>query len=185
MAKGKANKRRRKQKTVEVSVKTLYVDNPNYNGAYDGERSNPKRVPATVNMRESPALWLYSHNQIDEAQFRAAQLFRSHYERSGGAGVSAIDTTKDVVDGGVGVSDGLTDARQRAAKALNEAHHALGAETFKLVETVCGECHFISQFIKSEWAARMAAKQLKEALLELAELWCLKSRERRFYRDAS
>jgi len=125
-------------------------------------------------------MWMFTHNQIEEAPFRAAQRFREIYERAEGASVSANDFMRPYVDGGT-ISDGLTDARQHAATLLREVREVLGIDAYTLVHTVCGQCIFPKDIPGTEWQRRKRQKVLKDALDGLAEHWGFQSR--RLYKD--
>ena len=52
---------------------TVTVDNPYFNRAAPQDRTNPARIKAHINRRESYPVYLYHRRTIDEAEFIAAR----------------------------------------------------------------------------------------------------------------
>jgi hypothetical protein len=149
----------------------MVLDNPLYSFDHaDGEAGNRRKVPVPVSMRESPAIWMHGHGKINDSQLRAAGQFRRWYEAAGGAGVKAMDTTKEPVDGGR-VSDGLTDRKLHAAKELAGARTRLSPRAYWLVESVCGQCIWIKDLDGRRRTQDAYSMALKEALDSLAIFW--------------
>ena len=89
------------------------------------------------NLRGDTLAYLRDRNQIDEHQFHAGRRWQEIYEAACGT-VPAMDTTKEPVDGGGVVSDGLTEKRKRATKALLSADLALQPEGAYLMRHIAG-----------------------------------------------
>lgn len=160
------------------------VDDPYFNRAHVETRGNSQKIRAMVNARESPALWMYMHNNIDTAQFEAAKHFRKLYETAQGTGIQSQDFTKEPVDGGY-MADPLTDRRQRAAKELAAAHDVLGRAGYLLVESVCAHCMEVAELYHTDWARKRERKNLKDCLERLVSYWGLKAQKGVYYRDAT
>ncbi len=79
------------------------------------------RIRVTRNVRGDPLGALWARRQIDEHQFIAGRHWQHLLEEAGTAGVRALDTTKERVDGGALSFEGLTDRQRRAARELRRA----------------------------------------------------------------
>jgi len=166
---------RGKKKNKEKShIIWMEVDNPDFSASHEeGKLGNPKRITAALNSRESPALWLFQHNQIDRAQYAAAVHFRRLYEQTAGSGIKAVNWLQEPVDGGAMV-DTLTDARMNAAKELKRARELLGNQAiYDLVEMVCGQCWWVKDIniYVTKRQQLHAGKQLRLALEALSDFW--------------
>lgn len=155
-----------------VELGEVAVNNPYFSYDHKESQSNPKVITATANIRESPAMWMKKYGNMTDAQFAAALLFRVHLEKTGARTIRAIDTTKEPVSGGR-FHDGITDARNRAAKAMEDAEKLLGKEAFELVTRVFGHCNFLEQIYKSKYERLKKAQLLYGYLDQLAEHWGL------------
>lgn len=161
-AKAKKNK---KQKPDD-GVRAHWIENP-----YRDTQPNAQFIEAKVSIRESPAAWMFSHGHLDTAQLRAANRFRQLYERAGGGGPRAMDTTKEPVDGG-NITDGITDSKTDAAKELHRARQKLGNDdAYELVERVCAERLWIKDIEVTKYRRTRAANNLRSNLTVLAEFW--------------
>jgi len=176
-------KRRKKGRAIKtytlgrVEVTTYEIDNPDWDASRDGLPGFPRRISAALNMRESPAMWMYVHGQIDHAHMQAASEFRRLHEMAGGAGIQAIDTTKEPVDGRSHYEP-ITDAMMLAARKLRQAHAVLGPERYRLVEAVCGDCVWIKDLADTRRGRSAMADLLRDCLDVLAEDWGYRTRRR-------
>ncbi|WP_436098716.1 hypothetical protein [Pararhizobium sp. LjRoot238] len=66
-----------------LALRAVTVDNPFYSRAHAGDPTNPKRINAVVNIRESAITMLASRNKIDAAQVAAATKFRALFAWAG------------------------------------------------------------------------------------------------------
>lgn len=146
------------------------IDNPWFSYDHRENASNPRRIEALSNVRESPLAWMSKCGYIDETQLIVGSIFRMLYEKTGGNTIQAMDTTKEPVDGGK-MTDGLTDERFKAAKELMHVRAKLGDQGYKLVEQVCGQCLWLNQIEPTKHYQRLAGKRLRECLDTLAYLW--------------
>ncbi len=166
---------------------TVQIDNPDYRTDYaDGRHGNVRRVQATMNMRESPITWMWAKRKqtgITEQQVAAAAHFRKLYEAAG-AQVQALDYTREPVDGG-GITEPISDRMIKANQQLSEAHAALGAEGFDLIQKVCGECQFLNQISSQRSVQDKLSRDLKNCLETLAVFWGYQAPRTRAYRRAS
>ena len=146
------------------------VDNPFYSSTHDGVKGNARYVRAIRNINESPHAWYANRGWITPPQAEAADRFRQLYERCAGSGLKAFDYTKEPVDGGL-VSDGLTDARMRAAKELKGAYEKLGHSGYDLVEQVCGHLTWVKQMTRNSYEAKQMMDLFRDALTTLSIYW--------------
>lgn len=157
-------------------TKQVEVENPDYSREHHGAKANPKTVYAPINMRESPIVWYITHGNVDQAQGRAGTWLRRLHELAGGAGVQAMDYTREPVDGG-NVTDGLTDIKATAAKRLKEAREELDREgcNWRLVEQVCAWGYFVKQISQTKRENAVMMQELRVSLEVLAIFWGYKS----------
>lgn len=183
-------KRSRKIKKVRtemignIEIVSMDVPNPAWRPDLDKVPGFPKDIRATVNCRESPIVWMLAHDQVSTTQAMAASRFRALYEAAGSADLKAMDYMKEPVDGG-GFPDILTDRKMAAAKELAEVHELLGIEGYRLVANVCGDCTWIRDLGRSQWARLRLADKLRDCLSVLAIHWGYQSPKTRTWRKAS
>lgn len=170
---------KRKKPTKPVSKLELvdkFIENPDWEPAREGEKGFPRKIKATVNVRESAISTLAARKDsngnalIDEAQVLAADRFRRFWEASGGAGAKAMDYTRDKVDGGQ-IADPIDIAQMNAARKLGEAEHTLGERNYQLVRRVCGEGAAMSELYSGKRDRLTATDNLRSSLDDLARIW--------------
>lgn len=181
---GPQPKKKRVKLEPEVWLTSVKIENPEHAFQHDEKLGNPKFIHAPFNMRESPVTWMLKQKTIDEAQAKAASRFRSLYEAAGGAGVKALNYTKEPVDGG-GFPDVLTDRKHRAGLELAEVQNFLGRAGFGLVEQICGQCIWIKDIEPTKYRQIKTGKRLKECLTALAQFWNYQSRPITSWRKVS
>lgn len=115
----------------QAKLRANEVANPMYMPAHDGERWNPRKVPALVNIRESAVVSLEARGKLDECQVKAAEIFRRHWEAMGGIGARAIGYTREPVDGGRN-ADPFPERRAAAGKELKRCPAASPASRVSL-----------------------------------------------------
>lgn len=113
-------------------VATLETDDP-----YSPSDRND-RITVTRSIRDDPLGRLHARGQVDEAQYLAGRRWQALYEAVEIGGARGIDPTREAVDGGRGASDGLTDARKKAARDLARADTALGSKGMNLIRSFLG-----------------------------------------------
>ncbi len=74
------------------------VDNPYYSRAHCEDPTNPRTIPAVMNIRESALTTMAARGVLNAAQVAAAPRFRALWESMGGMGASAIDYGREQVD---------------------------------------------------------------------------------------
>jgi hypothetical protein len=62
------------------TLRAVTVENPYFSRVLAGDATNPRKISAVVNIRESAITLLASRNQIDAAQVAAATRFRALWE---------------------------------------------------------------------------------------------------------
>ncbi len=155
---------------LQADIAWMTIDDPGYQPEHHGTKGNNRYSKAPINMNESPILWLYSHNWIDQAQFKAGSRISRLYQALGSGGFSSIDHTRDVVDGGA-AKIAIPDSKIDAGRQLHECQLHIGAHLYDIVSKICGEGIMIKQLAQSEWARRRISKQLKEGLDLLSQRW--------------
>ena len=158
--------------TPKQDMRVVEVDNPYFSADHREGPSNPKRIKAVKNMRESAVETLFARGKLDEAQKKAADRFRATWEACGGAGAGAMDYAQLRVDGG-GAKDPISDRQIDASKALRACRDILGQRNYDLVCKVAGQGLSLSD-ITSEARLRLTlADNLRASLDDLARMWGL------------
>ncbi len=168
MAKRPGRKRKQKKPTL-ASISMISVDNPMYSRDHAESASNPKKIEAAFNMRESYVGFLWQRKHIDDAQKMAADRLRQAYEKMGGSGARAMDYSKLRVDGG-GAPHDLHDGHLRAANYIRQSFNTLGPDAHILVMRFCAEGAWPSDTRQSKKEPG-PLPELSRHLTTLAELW--------------
>lgn len=84
--------------------------------------------------RDDPLGDLHARHMIDEAQYQAGRAFQNDFETAE-RGPSAIDPSKEFVDGGL-MPEPITEAQRRSAKQLAIIYKELGMNGSSLVHDV-------------------------------------------------
>ncbi|MER9965592.1 hypothetical protein [Mesorhizobium sp. M0060] len=162
----------------QARLRAVSVPNPYFARAHPADASNPRTIPAAVNVRESAVTTLAARGQLDAAQVAAADRFRALWEAIGGAGASGIDPGRIVVDGGK-AREPFNERQVNAGKELARCRVLLGVRGYQLVSLVAGEGHSLHEIAGKEKRARLvAADLLRMSLDDLAVLWRLATRRR-------
>lgn len=146
------------------------VDNPLYSRAHDGDNTNPRKIGAMLNVRESSIEYLYSRNMIDQAQRMAGGKFRMYWEAAGGKGAKAIDYGREHVDGGSAITP-ISDMMAIAGQELKMCRNILGLRGFDLMEKVAGQGLMIADLSKARNERDAFMFMLKDGLDVLAHAW--------------
>ena len=93
-----------------------------------------EKIVALRSIRNDPLGRLYSHHQLEEAQFQAGRAFQKDWERAE-RGPQAVDPSRDYVDG-VQAREPVTESQRKAVLRLNRAERELGADGSALVHDV-------------------------------------------------
>ena len=131
-------------------------------------------------IRDDPLAGMLSRKQIDEAQFVAGRTWQAHHEHSEIGSISAIDPTKEAVDGGR-FPEPVSERQMKAIRALQRANQELGAFGASLIHDVLGR----RMSLKAVAEARSMTRQrevefigfrFREALETLVDVFGLKTR---------
>lgn len=155
-------------------IVTRDVDNPYFAPEHPVSRSNPRQTAATINVKESAVETMFARGVLDMSQKRAADRFRQTWEAMGGAGASAMDYAREVVDGGR-TPDPINERQIDAGKSLAACRARLGARMYDLVCKICGEGLALDEICQSKREKLTAADNLRHSLDDLAEIWNLKT----------
>lgn len=166
----KARKKRKDPVASKLELHSQFVDNPDWRPDLEGEKGFPRKVKATVNVRESAVGTLAARKLIDQSQAEAAIRFRRHWEATGGVGAQAIDYSRDKVDGGQ-IADPIDIKQMRAARHLAEAERTLGERNYALVRSVCGEGKAMTELYQEKRDRLTATDNLRMSLDDLARIW--------------
>ena len=93
------------------------------------------KITVLRSLRDDPLARMSAAKQIDSAQFEAGRAWQADYEEAEVGGASAIDPTKEAVDGGK-PPEMFTDRKRRAAANLARAARELGAFQESIVRDV-------------------------------------------------
>ena len=115
-----------------IAAETAEIDVDDPHATRKGQKIRVQRQ-----LRGDPLARLHSHNQIDEAQYRAGRAYQRDVETAERF-VRSLDLTRERVDGGV-TAEPLTDAQVRARKRLTELKHALGRTMHRVTHAVLVE----------------------------------------------
>ncbi|MBA5802155.1 hypothetical protein [Rhizobium changzhiense] len=159
----------------KIKVEKVTVDNPFYSKAHQGIETNPVKIQAQMNIRESAIVTLAARKQINEAQLAAATRFRALYEAMGGAGAGSFDYSREPVDGG-GSREPLTERQIRAGQELKRCREILGIKAYDIMSKVAGQGYAIGELAKSHRERTTLADYLKDGLDEMARNWGYESR---------
>ncbi|KQV28119.1 hypothetical protein ASC97_07160 [Rhizobium sp. Root1203] len=172
MAEQKAAKKRKiiEGWQAKAKLQSVYVDNPYYSKAHDGEGANPVKIKAKVNIRESAITTLAARKLIDDSQRAAADKFRGLWEAMGGAGAGSFDYSREPVDGG-GSREPLTERQIQAGLELKRAQEILGVRAYDIMSKIAGQGYAIQELAKSQRERHTLTDYLKDGLDELARSW--------------
>jgi len=165
----------RKKKKIDgwqekAKLQQVYVDNPYYSKSHDGEGSNPVKIKASVNIKESAITTLAARKLIDDSQKEAADKFRRLWEAMGGAGAGSFDYSREPVDGG-GAREPLTERQIRAGMELKRAQEVLGVRAYDIMSKIAGQGYAIQELAKTHRERTTLTDYLKDGLDELARTW--------------
>ncbi|WGR73672.1 MULTISPECIES: hypothetical protein [unclassified Bradyrhizobium] len=93
-----------------------------------------EKIVAMRSIRTDPLGRLYSHHQIDEAQYRGGRAFQNDWERAE-RGPQAVDPTREYVDG-ARMREAVTESQRQAVLRLNRVERELGTDGAALVHDV-------------------------------------------------
>ena len=114
------------------------VDNPTFNENRLDDPNNPPHVTVKRAIRDDPLGSMRAHGNIDELQFMAGRHWQELYERASISRLGAMDTTKDIVDGGK-PPEFASDGQHRAMALIVKARAALGTFGTQLVVLVLAD----------------------------------------------
>jgi hypothetical protein len=110
--------RRARDLPWNASVITVTVADP-YNAG--------DKIDVTRSLRDDPLARMAARGQIDRVELEAGRHWQTAYERVEIGGATAIDLTREYVDGGR-MQEPFTDQQKRAANDLNRARKAITAQ---------------------------------------------------------
>lgn len=170
-------KRRKKQgkPAADAGVAAVVVDNPGWRPQLDGEKAFPRKITASVNLRESAIATLAAKGALGPSQVAAADRFRALWERLGGKGFGTIDLARERVDGGL-AREPVTAAALDAGRELKRCRLLLGEYGYWLVRQVAGERRSLHEFCATRRERDSTADWLRRDLTALARMWGYETR---------
>ncbi len=154
----------------KAELEPTEVDNPYFSADHAESPSNPRRIKAVKNLRESAIETLYARGRLDEAQKKAGDRFRATWEAAGGGGAGAMDYAQLRVDGG-GAKDPISERQVDASKMLRDCRVMLGQRNYDLVVKVAGQGLSFADITTVERTRNTMADNLRDALDDLAKMW--------------
>jgi hypothetical protein len=154
----------------KAELQPTEIENPYFSADHAESPSNPRRIKAVKNLRESAIETLYARGKLDEAQKKAGDRFRATWEAAGGAGAGAMDYAQLRVDGG-GARDPISERQVDASKSLRDCRVLLGARNYRLVCQIAGQGLSLSDISTVDRVKLVMADNLRDALDDLAKMW--------------
>lgn len=163
-AQGGIHKRLSEDLPINSRVAVVEVDDPFEPGA---------KVLTFRSLRNDPLAALRAAGQVDETQYLAGRHWQHCYEMAELGGARAIDTTREVVDGGQIAQATITDQQIKAFGDLAKAITALGMEGDILIRDFLGRGLTLSDIATKRGAdterqRRYLGDRLREALQTLS-----------------
>lgn len=149
------------------------IDNPDYEPIREESDSNPKRISAVVNLRESSVVTLAAHGVLDAAQVAAAFRFRTEWEVMQGA--RSANGMREWIDNGR-KPPAVAERQVNAYMELERARSLLGAHGYMLVGRICGEGFSLRDIFAARRHRDTATDMLRIHLDSLAVMWQLSTR---------
>lgn len=156
---------------AHLELRPVKLDNPGFSRDHAEDKlGNLRIIDGVINIRESAIETLYARGALNIAQKWAADKYRGLFEAMGGAGASAIDYSRDAVDGGP-ARDPISERQVEAGRELKRCRIWLGVRNYELVRKVCGEGKALSDIFPAKRDRLTAADNLRHALDDLLILW--------------
>lgn len=170
-------------RTTNIEIALAKVQNPNWRPDLDGQAGVPREVDSPLNVRESAVETLFARGVLTKLQKKSADMFRAYYEAFSAETVSALDYSRDHVDGSAVVAP-VTQQRIRARRELANCRAEVGRRPYALLVSVCGQGSAFTDLYpitgkdKEADAANQrrrltAADILRDALYDIGIMWGL------------
>lgn len=159
----------KKQAVGKIKTGKRLVDNPYFQRGHPAGTTNPEKVQASINVRESAVETLYSRGFLGKAQKKAADRVRELWEATGGK-TGSLDYTSDRVDGGKGEP---VVGRIQAAQELDRCRRLIGARGYDVLLSVCGEGKALTDMTPHKRSRLTMADNLRADLDDIAGMWGL------------
>lgn len=167
-----AKAKKKQTERANLDVRRVDIDNPYFQRGHREGATNPRRIRAEINVKESAVETLLARRFLGPAQKRAADKFRELWEAAGGK-TGSLDYTLDRVDGGKG--DPLV-GRLQAAQEMDRCRVLLGVRGFEAVQAVCGQGMALSELTPHKRERLTMADNLRADLDDLASMWGMRTR---------
>lgn len=160
---------------ISHTVDLVVIDNPL--ATVDGENRKRESIRS---LRDDILAQMHSRNQIDDAMFHAGRKWEEYHEGTAIGAVSAIDPTKEAVDGGR-LPELVNERIVKAFKELRRADAELGFQGRTMIRYVLGKSttdggHSIQRYgmslgMTTQREFDYLGRRFRECLETLAKLW--------------
>lgn len=157
-------------KNQKPKIEMMQVENPLWQRDHAGVSNNHRYIDAVMSTRESSITAMKIRRVLDDAQAMSALRFCRLWETIGGKGASAIDYSKEPVDGGR-IAEPINLNQMQAGIELKRCRELLGERGYKLVSQVCGEGYQISELVEGKRAQLSLMDALRGFLDDLSVMW--------------
>lgn len=167
-----SRKRKKAKVTLAGNTGPVEIDNPFY--APGSPRHVPRRIHAVRSLRDDPLARLHDRRQISDSEFRAGRDFQKLLEHAELGRMRTNDPSREPVDGGIGVSDGLNDREIRAFRQLASLWPILGKDGSAILRAFLGERQFLAAIAGARGldadqpTLRYLGRRVRECLATLA-----------------
>src|ERR1700676_1726166 len=164
--------RRKTKITLARDTAAVEVDNPFY--ALGSPRQVPRRIAAVRSLRDDPLARLHDRRQISEAEYRAGRDFQRLLEATELGRMHTNDPTREPVDGGSGLRDGLSEREVHAFRQLARLWPILGKDGSAMLRAFLGERQFLTAIAAArglpddQQTLRYLGRRIRECLETLA-----------------
>lgn len=139
-----------------------------------------EKLEVLRSVRDDPLAGMAARGQIEDHLLKAGRRWQALLEQAEIGSVSAIDPTKEAVDGGR-IPEPITDRQIRAIRQLAEVDRLLGLEGCALIRDILGRRYSIAQAaqvreLTSAREVNYIGRRLRECLETLAIHFGLASR---------
>lgn len=138
----------------------------------DPYSANGDHIAVTRSIRDDPLADMLSRRVIDQALFEAGRTWQRYHELTEIGPISAIDPSKEAVDGG-GFMDPITDKQIDAFRKIAEADKMLGQWGSILVRNLLGDGKTVGQICQVHGCVtarqqNFMSQRIRECLNDLA-----------------
>jgi hypothetical protein len=150
----------------QARIRTAEVDNPYFAKSHPETSTNPRRVRAIVNVRESAIVMLATRGFLKQHQVHAATRFGNAWEIMAGMHRNSLHEFVDAHQ-----HPSISQSTIDAGRELQQCRTLLGHRSYGLVTAVCGEGKALPELYPVKRERLTAADILRMALDDMACMW--------------